>query len=134
MDFLTLLVFRLCVEICLRKVIFENDTKSYGVWFLTFAHCVKHIVRAEVFLGAINLYDEGVGSFIKSIIVTNPKDIIPHPHYNEIVFANDIDLVKLAEDAPTAENNIGVLGLLVGVNATRNLTGYTGTVSDFGKL
>lgn len=102
-------------------------------WILTAAHCINTIVKVEVFLGAINRYANGsLGSFLKSIIVTNKRSIIYHPEYNTNTRWNDIGLLELPEDAPIGAY-IGLASIPKGSDTTRDLTGLQGIVSGYGE-
>lgn len=91
-------------------------------------------MKIEVFLGAVNLYQNGgSGSFIKKITVTRSRSIIGHPAYSSSLDANDIALVELPEEAPIENNFIGLVSLPQGSDRTRNLVGLQATVSGFGK-
>lgn len=101
-------------------------------WILTAAHCVVSKVKIEVYLGAINRFSDGPGSYIKVIIVTNKRSMIPHESYAEAGFRNDIALIELPEEAPTENEYIGLVSLPRGSEFNRNLENVQGTVSGFG--
>lgn len=87
-----------------------------------------------MFFGAINRYGDGrEGAFIRQIDVTNPDSIIPHPDFDALIFANDIGLIELPEDAPVDHPLVRPLPLPRGPDANRNLVGENGTVAGFGK-
>lgn len=106
----------------------------HSKWILTAAHCINTIVKAEVYLGAINRYANGsLGSFIKSIIVTNKRSFIFHPQYNTNTRWNDIGLLELPEDAPIG-GYINLASIPKGSDRTRDLVGLQGTVSGYGEV
>lgn len=102
-------------------------------WILTAAHCLQSRVKIEVYLGAINLYSSGAGSYIQAIVVTNKRSIIQHEAYSESGFRNDIGLVELPVEAPTEHSYIGIISLPTGSDLTRNFDRVLATVSGFGR-
>lgn len=104
-------------------------------WILTAGHCVVDVVQVMVHFGAINQFGDGrSGAFVKQINVTNSKDIIMHKAYNSRTYANDIALIKLPEDAPIGNSNVGLVALPNGTEFSRNLTGLQATIAGFGKV
>lgn len=115
------------------KYFFVEIQVIHRRWILTAAHCLDGMIRAEVYLGAINRFGDGSeGSFIRMINVTRPESIIVHPDYDAAIFANDIGLLELPEDAPLDHQLIGTLPFPEGSDADRNLVDEEGTVAGFG--
>lgn len=86
-------------------------------------------MRATVYLGAIKK-----GSYIRALTVTQRSSIILHPGFDLNIIRDDIGLIKLPEDAPIANPNVGVLSLPYGSDVTKKLEGLTATVSGFGRI
>lgn len=92
------------------------------------------MVRVNVFLGAINRYEDGrEGAYIRMINVTNRNSLIMHPNFNGTDYSNNIALIELPDEVPLDHPLIGALPLPEGLDATRNLVGLDGTVAGFGK-
>lgn len=102
---------------------------------MTAAHCVRDIAKVEVYMGAINRKAYGeVGAYIRAIVVTNRRSIIPHSGWTSTATGNDIGLVELPNDAPIENNFIGILQLPTGTYLTNNFTEEIATVAGFGKI
>lgn len=94
---------------------------------------MKDIAKVEVYMGAINRLGSGSpGAYVRAIIVTNKRSIIPHAGYISTASGNDVALVELPADAPVEDSAVGILALPTGAYLTNNFTGETATVSGFG--
>lgn len=100
-------------------------------WILTAAHCVKDIVKVEVFLGGISRLS-GPGEPTEAHVVTRAKSIIVHPSYSDVTKDNDIGLVELPRSA-FFSTYISAISLPLGVEGTRSLIGLQATVSGYGR-
>lgn len=102
-------------------------------WILTAAHCLAGFVHVQVYFGTIDRVSPFDPTSIKRINVTGSDNIIPHPSYNENIFANDIGLVRLPSDAPIEDAPVGLVTLQQANETSSSLVGVQGTVSGFGK-
>lgn len=89
-------------------------------------------MKVEVYFGATTRNNEGPGSFVRFMAVTNKRSIIFHEDYDDDSLINDIALVELPQDAPLENSYVGLVSLPSGIDRTRNLASVQGTVSGFG--
>jgi len=91
------------------------------------------MILVEVYFGAINRFNDGSEGSAVKVIKVNKDGIIRHPKYNPSTIANDIGLLHLSERAPLDNENVGIIDLPYGIDATRSIESEVATLSGFGR-
>jgi secreted trypsin-like serine protease len=100
---------------------------------LTAAHCVNGANKVEIAMGGIRRKADGLFPPVKVMVVSKAQHIIKHKNFNPSTLNNDIALIKLPENAPLDHIFVGSVSLPMGIEASKNFVGVTGTVSGYGR-